>query len=86
MKNVEIERKFLVRKKDLCLDLSKYKHSEISQGFIYIKNHKPTNEITDIIKWLDEVSVHCYFKQKDTLMINILNEKYPEYKGLIWLY
>ena len=56
------------------------------QGFIYIKNHKPTNEITDIIKWLDEVSVHCYFKQKDTLMINILNEKYPEYKGLIWLY
>lgn len=37
MKNVEIERKFLVRKKDLSLALSKYKHSEISQGFIYIK-------------------------------------------------
>lgn len=37
MKNVEIERKFLVRKKDLSFTLSKYKHSEISQGFIYIK-------------------------------------------------
>ena len=37
MKNVEIERKFLVRKKDIKLDLNKYKHSDISQGFIYIK-------------------------------------------------
>lgn len=37
MKNVEIERKFLVRKKDISFDLNKYKHSEISQGFIYIK-------------------------------------------------
>jgi CYTH domain-containing protein len=37
MKNVEIERKFLVRKKDLCLNLSKYNRSDISQGFIYIK-------------------------------------------------
>lgn len=37
MKNVEIERKFLVRKKDLSFALSKYKHYEISQGFIYIK-------------------------------------------------
>lgn len=37
MKNVEIERKFLVRSKDIKLNLSKYKHSDISQGFIYIK-------------------------------------------------
>lgn len=37
MKNVEIERKFLVKKKDIKFDLSKYKYSNISQGFIYIK-------------------------------------------------
>lgn len=37
MENVEIERKFLVRSKDIKLNLSKYKHSDISQGFIYIK-------------------------------------------------
>ena len=37
MKNVEIERKFLVKKSDIKLDLSKYKCSKIVQGFIYIK-------------------------------------------------
>lgn len=37
MKNVEIERKFLVRKKDIPFDLSKYRFEKIEQGFIYIK-------------------------------------------------
>ena len=37
MKNVEIERKFLVKKSDLNFNLSKYKHSNIAQGFIYLK-------------------------------------------------
>ena len=37
MKNVEIERKFLVKKSDIKLDLKKYKHSKIEQGFLYIK-------------------------------------------------
>ena len=37
MKNVEIERKFLVRKKDICFDLKKFKHCDISQSFLYIK-------------------------------------------------
>lgn len=37
MKNVEIERKFLVRKKDIKFDLSKYRYSNIAQGFIYLK-------------------------------------------------
>ena len=56
------------------------------QGLIYIENHKPSKEPTDIIKWLDEVSVHCYYKEKDKLLLNILEEKYPKYKGHIWLY
>ena len=37
MKNVEIERKFLVKKADINFDLKKYKHSKIAQGFLYIK-------------------------------------------------
>lgn len=37
MKNVEIERKFLVKKSDIKFDLKKYKHSKIVQGFLYIK-------------------------------------------------
>lgn len=37
MREIEIERKFLVRKSDISFDLSKYKYTDISQGFIYIK-------------------------------------------------
>ena len=37
MKNVEIERKFLVKKSDIKFDLKKYKYSKIVQGFLYIK-------------------------------------------------
>ena len=37
MKNVEIERKYLIRKSDLDFDYKKYKHVNIAQGFIYIK-------------------------------------------------
>lgn len=37
MKNVEIERKFLVKKSDIKFDLKKYKRSKIVQGFLYIK-------------------------------------------------
>ena len=36
MKNVEIERKFLIRKLDLSFDYKKYPHDEIVQGFIYL--------------------------------------------------
>ena len=56
------------------------------QGFVYIKNHKLSEEPTDTIKWLDEVSVHCYYKEKGKLLLNVLNEKYPKYKGYIWVY
>lgn len=37
MDNIEIERKFLVRKSDIKFDFSKYEHSKIAQGFLYIK-------------------------------------------------
>lgn len=37
MNNLEIERKYLIRKKDIDFDISKYKHKKIVQGFIYLK-------------------------------------------------
>ena len=36
MKNVEIERKFLIRNIDLSFNYKKYTHEEIIQGFIYL--------------------------------------------------
>ena len=37
MNNVEIERKFLIRKNDIKFDYKKYPHDDIVQGFIYLK-------------------------------------------------
>ena len=56
------------------------------QGFIYIKNHKPTNDITTNIKWLEEISIHCYFKDLYKIAFDKFNNMYPQYKGFINLY
>ena len=37
MHNIEIERKYLVRKKDISFDYKKYPCEKIEQGFIYLK-------------------------------------------------
>lgn len=37
MKNLEIERKYLIRKKDIKFDLKKFDRKKIVQGFIYLK-------------------------------------------------
>ena len=58
----------------------------VIESFIYIKNHKPVLDPTDIMKWLEPVKVHCYYKDKDREAYKLLYDKYPQYKGLIWLY
>lgn len=37
MKNVEIERKFLVRKEDIGFELKKYRYENITQGYLYLR-------------------------------------------------
>lgn len=56
------------------------------QGFIYIKNHKPTEDITNNIKWLKEITIRCYFKNLYVIAFGKFNNMYPEYKGFINLY
>lgn len=62
------------------------KGSFLEQGFIYVVNGEPTNEPVDCVKWLDEISLHCYYKEKNKKCFDILNEKYPQYKGFINLF
>ncbi len=58
-----------------------------AQGFVYITaNRKPTLFLSDTIKWLEEVKVHCYYKDRDRMLFNTLDELHPEYKGYIYLY
>lgn len=58
-----------------------------AQGFVYITaNRKPTLLHTNTIKWLEEVKVHCYYKDRDKMLFKALYERHPEYKGYIYLY
>lgn len=62
--------------------------TSIDQGFIYLDSkNKPTKNLTDRVKWLDEIFVTA--RKKDDISkisINYLNEKYPEYEGYIHLF
>lgn len=57
-----------------------------AHGFVYIADGKPTTEVTDQVKWLDEVVVRCYQKDGYKKCIDILNERHPEYSGFIYLF
>lgn len=59
-----------------------------SQGFVYLDNYNvPVNDITDKVKWLDKIIVkHWSESDADKQILKQLNDKYPQYKGMIWLF
>lgn len=59
-----------------------------SQGFIYLDNYNnPVNDITDKVKWLDKITIkHWSELDADRESLRQLNDKYPQYKGMIWLF
>lgn len=67
------------------LNIKKYYES---QGFVYLDNYNvPVNDITDKVKWLDKIIVkHWSESDADKQILKQLNDKYPQYKGMIWLF
>lgn len=63
-----------------------FKTTFIEEPFIYIKNGKPSKDITGIIKWLEPIGLYCYYKEKDKLAFERLEGLYPQYKGFIYLF
>lgn len=64
-----------------------FKNTFHLQGFVYVdKSGAPTKDISDRIKWLDYVEVHCRYKDVDKNALAILYNKYPQYKGYINLF
>ena len=63
------------------------KRTYSSQGMVYLSNEDPTDKITDIVKWLDNITVKTYSQKKaDKMMFDFFNNKYPNYKGKIKLF
>lgn len=60
-----------------------------NQGFLYLnsKGIPVSNEITDKVIWLDQLVIkHWSCEDAEKEAFKQLNEKYPEYKGKIWLF
>jgi len=64
------------------------KKSYSSQGFIYLNHYnEPVCDITDKVKWLDKMTIqHWSELDADREALKQLNNKYPQYKGMIWLF
>lgn len=67
------------------IKLNIFKHTFHSiEGFVYVdKYRKPVNDITDEIRWLGTVDVHCRYKDIDKKAIEAFHSLYPEYKGYV---
>ena len=75
----------LIKLKWFIIKLSIFKHTFHSiEGFVYVdKYRKPVNDITDEIRWLGTVDVHCRYKDIDKKAIEAFHSLYPEYKGYV---
>lgn len=67
---------------------SLFKHTFRSiEGFVHINRYnEPTHEITDTVRWLGAVDVHCRYKDADKKAIEAFNELYPQYKGYVCIF
>ena len=72
--------------KDLLIKHNIIKSDFYIQGFIYLKNNKPTKDVTDKIKWLEEILIHCYYKDLYKIAKEKFNNMYPQYKEYINYY
>lgn len=61
-----------------------FKHTFNVDGFIYVDTFRnPVNDITEEVRWLGNVDIHCLYKDIDKKAIEVFHSLYPEYKGYI---
>ena len=62
------------------------KDTFIQDGMVYFYAGKPTKEPTDLVKWLGDVTVYCFYKDMNKKCLELLEKNYPKYKGFIYLF
>lgn len=74
--------------KSLLIRHSLFKHTFHSiEGFVHVNIYnEPVHEITDTVRWLGTVDIHCRYKDVDKKAIEAFNELYPQYKGYIRIF
>ena len=64
-----------------------FKHTFNVEGFVYVDIFRnPVNDITEEVRWLGTVDVHCRYKDADKKAIEAFNELYPQYKGYVCIF
>ena len=54
------------------------------EGFVYVNKYRePVHYISDSVKWLGTVDVHCYYKDMEKKARESFSAMYPQYKGYI---
>lgn len=64
------------------------RNSYENQGMLYLNNsNQPVaGQITSKVKWLDNLTIYHWSEEDaEKEAFKQLNEKYPQYKGMIWL-
>lgn len=76
---------FLYKLKWFIIKLNLFKFTFHSiEGFVYVNKYRePVHYISDCIKWLGTVDVHCYYKDTEKKAIESFSVMYPQYKGYI---
>ena len=66
---------------------SLFKRTFNIEGFVHVNRYnEPTNEITDTVRWLGTVDVHCRYKDANKKAIEAFNELYPQFKGYVCIF
>lgn len=74
----------LIKIKWFIIKLNLFKYNFNVEGFVYVNDDRtPSNTITNEIRWLGTVDVHCRYKDADKKAIEAFGSLYPQYKGYI---
>ena len=70
------------------IKLNIFKHTFNSiEGFVYVNSDRePVHDITDEVRWLGTVDVHCRYKDVNKKAIEAFGNLYPRYKGYIHIF
>ena len=73
--------------KKLLYNLNLIKKEHCIQPFVYVNKYGvPVKRITNTVKWFKETTITCKKKELDKYINNLIEEKYPKYKGYIHIY
>lgn len=57
------------------------------ESFVYVdERSKVPVDMSDCVKWLMPFEITCLYKNKDKVAFQMLEDRYPEYKGFINLF